>query len=177
MELCMISLGSVLIAVCAFIVIPTAVPFTLQTFGVFCVLILLGGKRGSLSIAVYLALGALGIPVFAGFNSGVGYLFGATGGYLWGFLLMAFLYWLFEKVVECRPALQAVLLWLGLCLCYLFGSLFFAFIYAKSGKPMDFTAVLTLCVLPFVLPDLLKLLLAVFIGKKLIPYLRRQGIK
>ena len=58
-----IALGAVLIAVCSWIGIPTTVPFTMQTFAVFCVLSLLGGRRGTLAIVVYLLLGAAGMPV------------------------------------------------------------------------------------------------------------------
>ena len=81
MALC--ALFAALLAVCAWLVIPIGdVPFTLQTFGVFAALGLLGGKRGTIAIAVYLLLGAVGAPVFAGFKGGPGALFGATGGCL-----------------------------------------------------------------------------------------------
>ena len=81
-DLARAALFAALIAICSWISIPTAVPFTLQTFAVFLALGVLGGKLGTLSVAVYLLLGAVGLPVFAGFQGGLGALLGATGGYL-----------------------------------------------------------------------------------------------
>ena len=68
-ELCYTALGAALTAICAWISIPAQVPFTLQTFAVFLVTGLLGLKCGMLSVTVYLLLGAVGLPVFAGFSS------------------------------------------------------------------------------------------------------------
>ena len=84
-DLCFCAIGAALIAVCAWISIPADVPFTLQTFAIFTVCGLLGGKRGTVSVLVYLLLGAVGAPVFAGFRGGFASLLGTTGGYLVGF--------------------------------------------------------------------------------------------
>ena len=70
-DLTYMAVCAALIAVCAWITVPAAVPFTLQIFGVFCVLGLLGGKRGTVAILVYILLGAVGLPVFSGFNGGM----------------------------------------------------------------------------------------------------------
>ena len=86
-----IAVFAVLIAICSWISIPTTVPFTLQTFAVFLAVGVLGGKRGSLSVLIYILLGAVGIPVFAGFSGGFGVLLGQTGGYIVGFLFSALL--------------------------------------------------------------------------------------
>lgn len=69
-----IAVFAVIMAICSWISIPTAVPFTLQTFGVFVAVGVLGGKRGTLSILVFILLGAIGVPVFAGFSGGIGVL-------------------------------------------------------------------------------------------------------
>ena len=87
------ALGAVLIALCSWITIPTAVPFTMQTFAVFFILSALGGKQGTVTILVYIALGAVGIPVFSQFGAGPGVLLGNTGGYILGFLAMGLIYW------------------------------------------------------------------------------------
>ena len=81
-DLVFIAAGAALITICSWISIPTAVPFTLQTFAVFVVLLILGGERGTLSTIVYVIMGAVGIPVFSGFKGGLGVLFGKTGGYI-----------------------------------------------------------------------------------------------
>ena len=88
-ELCATALGAALMTICAWISIPAQVPFTLQTFAVFFVTALLGLKCGTLSVIVYLLLGAVGLPVFAGFKGGLGSLMGVTGGYLLGFVFSA----------------------------------------------------------------------------------------
>lgn len=83
-----IAVFAVLMAICSWISIPTVVPFTLQTFGVFLAIGVLGGKRGSLAVLVYILLGAIGVPVFAGFTGGIGILLRNTGGYIVGFLFL-----------------------------------------------------------------------------------------
>ena len=87
------ALGAVLIALCSWITVPAAVPFTMQTFAVFFILSALGGKRGTVTILVYIALGAAGVPVFSQFGAGPGVLLGNTGGYILGFLAMGLTYW------------------------------------------------------------------------------------
>ena len=82
-----IALFTSIMIVCAFITIPFAIPFTLQTFALFTIIGILGTKRAFISVLLYLLLGAVGLPVFSGFRGGIGHLFGATGGYLLGFLL------------------------------------------------------------------------------------------
>ena len=71
-DLVNIALSAVLISVCSWISIPTTVPFTMQTFALFFVLSALGGKYGTVAITVYVLLGAVGIPVFSQFTSGIG---------------------------------------------------------------------------------------------------------
>ena len=88
-DMAYIAVFAVLIAVCSWISIPTTVPFTLQTFAVFLTVGVLGGKRGSLAVLVYILLGCVGVPVFAGFSGGIGVLAGQTGGYIVGFLFSA----------------------------------------------------------------------------------------
>ena len=75
-DLAYIAIFAVLIAICSWISIPMTVPFTLQTFGVFIAAGVLGGKRGTLSVLVFILLGAVGIPVFANFSGGIGVLVG-----------------------------------------------------------------------------------------------------
>ena len=156
-----ISLMAVVIALCSWLSVPSVVPFTMQTFAVFCALLLLGGKRGFLSVLLYILLAAFGLPVLSGFRGGIGALLGPTGGYVLGFLLAALLYWLFEE--KARPLLLLVG---GLLLCYLFGTLWFVYVYSSGGKEIGFGAALGLCVLPYLLPDAIKLLLAFVLARR-----------
>ena len=91
-DLTYMAVCAALIAICAWITVPAAVPFTLQTFAIFFVLSLLGGKRGTIAILVYILLGAVGLPVFSGFNGGLGALLGTTGGYIFGFLFIGLIF-------------------------------------------------------------------------------------
>lgn len=161
-----IAVGAALIAVCSWISIPTTVPFTLQTFAVFFVLSLLGGKRGTLSVLVYLLLGAVGVPVFAGFTSGVGILIGNTGGYLLGFLLTGLIYLLAEHFFGSKLPVQIVALVIGLAVCYAFGTMWFMQVYTKANGAVGLGTVLSWCVFPFIPPDLLKLALALVIARR-----------
>ena len=70
-DMAYIALMAVLISVCSWLSVPSVIPFTMQTFGVFCALLLLGGKRGSIAVLLYIVMGAVGLPVFSNFTGGV----------------------------------------------------------------------------------------------------------
>lgn len=159
------ALAAAVMAVCAWITIPGPVPFTLQTMGLYLTLMLLGGRLGTLAVAGYLALGAMGLPVFSGFQGGFGVLLGPTGGYLAGFLVCAGIYWLLS-VRGIHPAAALVA---GTAGCYCFGTAWYFLLY-DGGKTI--WAIAGMCVAPFVIPDGLKLVLAWRIGKRLRPVLK-----
>lgn len=167
-----IAMMTCLIITCSWLTIPAVVPFTMQTFAVFCTLLLLGGKAGFISLALYVLLGCVGIPVFSGFHGGIGHIVGPTGGYIIGFLFLAALYWLFEPLfVKCYKLRLSVLA-LGLMLCYLVGTIWFKAVLGMRGTPYPFRAAVSLCVLPYVVPDLAKLVLAYFVTGKIRKILR-----
>ena len=169
-----VALGAVLIAVCSWITVPSVVPFTLQTFAVFAVCALLGGKRGLYAVALYMLLGAAGLPVFSGFGAGVGALLGPTGGYILGFAFTALSMWGVEaKFGEALPARIAGMA-LGLALCYAFGTAWFMIVYARTNGPIALGAALSMCVFPFILPDIAKMALAILISARLKPLLKRR---
>lgn len=171
-DLTYIALFAVLMAVCAWITIPMTVPFTLQIFAVFAALATLGGRRGTYAVAVYLLLGAVGLPVGAGFQGGLGWLLGTTGGYIVGFLCIALIYWLITaRLGESLPVSIAASV-LGLLVCYLFGTAWFMAVYARSTGPVGIMTALGWCVFPYVVPDLLKLVLAVTLSQRVKGFLR-----
>ena len=172
LDLVYIAIGAALIAICSWISIPTAVPFTLQTFAVFFVLLALGGERGTLATLVYVLLGAVGVPVFAGFSGGIGVLLGNTGGYIIGFLLTGLIYILFTKFFKKNIVMKVIALVLGLAVCYAFGTAWFMHVYMKSSGEVGLLTVLGWCVFPFIIPDLLKLALAVVISKRIEPVIK-----
>ena len=172
LDLVYISIGAALIAICSWISIPTAVPFTLQTFAVFFVLLSLGGERGTLATLVYVLLGAVGVPVFAGFSGGIGVLLGSTGGYIIGFLFTGIIYIIFTKFVSKKIVVKIIALVLGLAVCYAFGTAWFMNVYIKTSGEVGLLTVLGWCVFPFIIPDLLKLALAVVIAKRIEPAIK-----
>ena len=164
MALC--ALFAALMAVCAWLAVPVGdTVFTLQTFGVFLALGLLGGKRGTAAILVYLALGAVGLPVFTGFQGGVGALMGVTGGYLSGFLLSGLVYWLVTALWGTGGKTRLFAMILGLLVCYAFGCLWFRFGYLENSMGLGLIA--AKCVLPYLLPDACKLALAHYLTGRL----------
>ena len=163
MALC--GLFAALLTLCAWISVPGAgVVFTLQTFGVALTLLLLGGKRGSITVLVYLLLGAVGLPVFTGFQGGIGTLLNVTGGYIVGFLVWALLYWLITAFAPKKRVLAMVL---GLLVCYAFGTLWFYSLYLQGGSALSLGAFLLKCLVPYLLPDAVKLSLAFLLASRL----------
>ena len=121
-DLTAIAACAALMAVCAWIAIPTDPPFTLQTLAVFLAVGLLGGRRGTIAVGIYLLMGAVGLPVFAGFGGGLGILMGTTGGYIWGFLGSALVMWAMERILGTHLVILLLSMLLGLLVCYAFGT-------------------------------------------------------
>ena len=176
-ELVVTALMSVVIAVCSWISIPIgSVPFTLQTFAVFCAMLILGGKKGTFAVLVYILLGAVGIPVFAGFTGGIGIILGTTGGYIVGFLILGLLYWLIDSIAKDdlfsknNLIIKIIALVIGLLLCYAFGTVWFMQVYAKQAEAIDLKTALEWCVIPFLIPDIAKLVIAVIVSENVKKY-------
>ena len=151
------SLFAALTAICAWISIPLpAVSFTMQTFAVLLTLGVLGGRWGSLTVLLYLLLGTVGLPVFAGFRGGAACLLEPTGGFLWGFLLGALGYRVLERLGK-LPAMVG-----ALAVCYVCGSWWFS-VYAGVGM----IGAMGVCVLPWLIPDGIKLALAYTMAKRI----------
>ena len=161
------SVFTAMISICSWISIPASIPFTLQTMGVFTTVGLLGGKRGTLTVLIYILLGAIGIPVFAGFTGGVSVLLGTTGGYIMGFLLSALLMWGIETIMGRNQIVLAFSMIAGLIVCYVFGTAWFMMIYTQHSGVIGLSTVLGLCVIPFIIPDLIKIGVALFLINRL----------
>ena len=144
------ALGAALITVGAFISLTVmAVPFTLQTLMIFAVLMTIGGKRGLVSIVCYILLGAVGLPVFSGFKGGISVLMGPTGGFIIGFIVMGIVYYLLADKVFAADSKER-------------GK---RIVYASQTGPVGVWAALTMCVIPFIIPDLVKLAAAVAVSE------------
>ena len=174
-DLTRVALMTAILAVCAWITIPIPKPFvqfTLQTFAVFMALITLGGRRGLYVTVVYLLMGAVGVPVFSGFRGGLSVLLDTTGGYIIGFVASALVYWLVtSRLGESLPVVIAACV-LGLVLCYAFGTAWFMVVYAQNSGPVGLMTALGWCVFPYIIPDLVKLALAVLLSRRVKKFLK-----
>ena len=166
-DMAYIALFAVVLSICSWITIPGVVPYTMQTFGVFVAVGVLGGKRGTLAVLIYLLLGAMGLPVFSGFAGGIGYLLGATGGYILGFAFAALAMWWMECLLGRSKWGLLFSFAVGLMVCYCFGTLWFLWVYYGHIDGPGAWSALTVCVFPYVLPDLIKIGLALAVSRKM----------
>ena len=173
-DMAYIAVFTALLAVCAWISVPMpwGVSYTLQTMGVFLAVGVLGGKRGTLAVLVYLLLGAVGVPVFSGFRGGAAALLGTTGGYIAGFLFSALVMWAMERLLGKQLTVLALSMVVGLAVCYAFGTAWYMVVYTQSSGPVALGTVLGWCVTPFILPDLVKIALALLLTARLRPYVK-----
>ena len=168
-----VSMCIALLCVSAWITVPFSVSFTLQIFAVFFISAVSGWKQSLLSVSLYLLLGLLGAPVFSGFQAGPSVFFNGTGGYLIGFLISS----LFISLSIRWLRSSRITLWLSmlgsLLVCYACGTGWYLLLYHGTDRSVTLLSALCVCVLPFVIPDLLKIVLAVTLARKLAPYLQR----
>ena len=164
-DLLLISLFAALMAVCSFISISTPVPFTLQTFALFTALMTLGGAGGLAAVMIYIALGLVGLPVFSSFGAGAGYLMGASGGFIIGFALAAALFLSLEILFGKGRYKRLIYTASGQAVIYISGTCWFSFVF---GGAESFGAALLLCVIPYILPDVIKIFLAYLISARLV---------
>ena len=132
MDIVFAGMFSAVISVLSVIAFPTpfGIPITLQTFAIALCGYVLGWKLGLLSTAVYILVGTIGLPVFAGFSAGIGVLFGMTGGFIWGFLFLAALCGL--QADSANRFIKIALGLLGLIICHILGIIQFSLIASTS---------------------------------------------
>lgn len=170
-DLVLTALFTALTAVLAQIQLPIGpVPFNLAVFGAFLAGMLLEPAWAAASMGVYMLLGAVGIPVFAGFMGGPAVLLGKTGGYVIGYIFIALATALAVKRSVKLPVIGAAML-AGLLICYGFGTAWFM---AVTGA--DLVSALGWCVLPFIVPDVCKGVLACVLGRLLAGRLAKAGV-
>lgn len=160
-ELILCGIFAALTAILAQISIPlpfTTIPLTLQIVAIGVTGIILGSKCGFISILIYILIGAMGVPVFAGFKGGLSALLGPTGGFILGFPIMV---WIIGYVKEKfnSPMLTVISLVLGLFIDYITGTILFSLI---TGNTIINS--IMLCVIPFIIVDFIKLGLAYIVG-------------
>ena len=157
-EMIMVGVGAALMAVFSQLSIPLpSVPLTFQVFGVVIISDILGKKLGTLSIIVFMLLGAIGLPVFASFTGGLNIITGATGGYIIGFVFMAFIIGYF--IEKDKKSLAFIGAYLGLAVDYVFGVL-----QLKLLMGLTLEGALVAGLYPFIIKDLILTALGVMVA-------------
>ena len=161
------ALMSAVICVCSLLTVPVfTVPITLQTFGIYSALFMLGGKRGSIATLIYISIGVLGIPVFSGFTGGIGHLFDATGGFIFGFLIAALSFWLITFLLPNRELFKITAAAISLVLLYASGVLWYSLVYL--GSVSSIPNMIFVCAVYFLLPDAVKIAIAYAVSSRLL---------
>ncbi|MCR5790286.1 MAG: biotin transporter BioY [Lachnospiraceae bacterium] len=146
------------------------VPVSLQVVAVYLCVFVLGWKKGTVSIILYILLGLFGLPVFTGFTGGPAKLLGPTGGFIIGFVFLGLISGFLIEASSGRIFMQLSGMVLGLAVCYLFGTLWFMFL-----QHVGFFAALSVCVLPFLAFDAAKIIISAFAGNAIRHALRAAG--
>ena len=169
MALC--ALFAAFCCVCSIITLPIGiVPISLATFGVMATTMILGEKRAMISVAIFILLGVVGLPVFSGMSGGIGVITGVTGGYIYSYLFMVPIVGIASKCLN-KTLSSGMFTMIG-CLAamfvnYLVGAIHFMIVSDLSSK--SFVSILVTCVFPFILGDVLKSILAIVIAPRLKP--------
>lgn len=148
---------------------PSGVPATLQIFAVTLIGVIVGWKMGAASIAIYILLGAVGVPVFANFHGGIQVLVGPTGGFIWGYLPMVALCG--TKLNQKNIVLGILSSLLGMMVCYVLGALQFGVL-----KEMNFVASFMLVGAPYLLKDIILAVVAFVVGIQIRKGLSKAGL-
>ncbi|PYG85871.1 biotin transport system substrate-specific component [Ruminiclostridium sufflavum DSM 19573] len=144
------------------------VPISLTNLAIYFVLYALGMKKGTVSYIIYMLTGFAGVPVFSGFTGGPAKLLGPTGGYLVGFIFMALIAGAFIDKFIAKRYLCIIGMVFGASICYLFGT-----VWLSYQADMSIGAAFAAGVFPFIPGDLIKILIAAYLG----PKIRNQLIK
>lgn len=170
-SIAMIGMFTAVLAVLSILQIPmpSGVPITLQTFAVALCGYCLGKKNGTLCVALYLILGFIGVPVFTGMTAGIGKLFGYTGGFLYGFLFLAFFCGLGSQLKN--QAVGVLLGVVGLLICHVLGAFHYSVIAAIGFGPA-----FLLVSVPYLVKDVLSVIGALVVALVIKKTLSKSGI-
>lgn len=156
-----------LFVVCSWVNIPTSPPFTLQSFAVFTVVGIFGTRISFNAYLLYFFLGLTGLPVFSGFSGGFAVLTGPTGGFLVGFGVSIIIIGLACRLPLNRRYSLVISFILGTFVIYTTGTLYYALIWLGELSLDSLISAISICVLPFAISDIVKIVLAVFVTERL----------
>ncbi len=164
MRIARIALFTGLLTICAYISLPLGdIRFSLQLLAIWLACGMLPFWDAAACVVLYIFLGAIGLPVFTGFQGGAGSLLGPTGGFIIGFIFSALFAGFFLKGRKRSAWRLAGVFAVATLICYLFGSIWFAIYMPEKG--ILYAA--TVCVLPYILPDAAKIFAATVLLRRL----------
>lgn len=166
-DIAIISVAAAMICVLSPISIPIGdVPISLATFIIYLIAAILGPKKGTISVLVYILVGIIGVPVFSSYRAGISVIVGVTGGYIVGYIPLALLTGIFTYKFKNKIWMYPIGMILGTIVCYFIGTVWYMF-----NTNNNLISSLLVCVVPFLLFDLIKIVLssvlAYLINKKL----------
>lgn len=178
-QIAYVAMGVALTAVCAWIsvpsLLPTMVPFTLQNFAVCLVPAVFGWRIGLWTVSTYILLGAVGAPVFSGFRGGVAVLLGTTGGYIVGFVATVIVVGLAAERLGRKPLMLMLSMAVGILMEYALGTAWYIIVYTKNSGAVSVMTAIGWCVAPYLIPDMIKIVLAACLSGRLYPLFRIGG--
>lgn len=151
-----------------------AIPVSLQTLGLFTIVGISGTRLSFFSTLIYIIIGAVGVPVFAGFKGGIGVILGPTGGFILGFIPAVIVSGILIKKLPSKKWAKFVSFISGQLVCYVSGALWYTF--AFSGDSVTITQAISVCIIPFLIPDLIKITVSVFLSDSINGILKKQNI-
>lgn len=153
------------------IIIPISpVPISFTNLAIYFTVIILGGKKGTICYLVYLLIGFVGVPVFSGFTSGPAKLLGPTGGYLIGFIFMAMISGFFVDKFQGKIYMYVLGMVLGTIVTYALGTAWLAY-----QANMTFEQALFAGVIPYIIGDIVKIIIATILGSTIKKQVQRAG--
>lgn len=174
-DLCIIAMAVAVMTICAWITVPFHVNFTLQTFAIFLIAGCFSAEISTSATVIYIVLGIVGVPVFSGFNAGISAIMGPTGGFILSFPFCALIISYFSRSRAATTVRYVLSCILSLALSYIAGACWYTFVFAH-GSELSLATTAAMCILPFVIPDILKIFLSALVLNRLRPYLQRLPI-
>lgn len=165
-DLVIIAVFTALMCVLAPLSIPLVgeVPISLATLVVMLMGVVLGAKKSSIAVCLYIVIALIGVPVLAGYRSGAAAVFGATGGYIWGYIPLAYLTGALANKYEGKKDIVYTLLGMliGTVILYTLGTIWYIY-FTKT----EVLAALLACVTPFIPGDIVKMIVVILLGPRL----------
>ena len=163
-KMAIIALMTAVLCILAPISIPvfiSPVPISLGVLAIYLTAYVLSPLDATISVIIFILLGTFGLPVFSGYSGGLSKLVGPTGGYIIGFLFTVYISSLFIHMKK-GIIFDVIGMITGLAICYILGTIWFSY---QQGK--GFIASLLLCVVPFLIGDAIKIIVAVILGTQI----------